>query len=97
MFTETLIRIPFIVIGRFTPASTPHWLSLKCADVYLSQAAFGIQIVDLQKKYSSHDPVNFITFLLICKKFIAVSVIQQNQKNKSVSNAWDNSEFSCNA
>jgi hypothetical protein len=49
MFTETLIRIPLIVIGRFTPASTPHWLPLKCAEVYLSQAAFDIQIIDVQK------------------------------------------------
>jgi hypothetical protein len=55
------MRIPLIVIGRFTPASTPHWLPLKCAEVYLSQAAFGIQIIDVKKKYSSHDPIHFIT------------------------------------
>jgi hypothetical protein len=26
MLTETLVRIPSIVIGHCSPASTPHWL-----------------------------------------------------------------------
>jgi hypothetical protein len=26
MLTETLLRIPFSVIGRCSPVSTPHWL-----------------------------------------------------------------------
>ncbi len=29
MLTETLLRIPFIVTGRCSPATTPHWLLQK--------------------------------------------------------------------
>ncbi len=46
MLTETLIRIPFIVIGRSSSAFTPHWLKCKWAKIYLSQAAIRIILQD---------------------------------------------------
>jgi hypothetical protein len=42
MVTETLLRIPFSVIGRRSLAPTSHWLQGKCARINLSPAAFGI-------------------------------------------------------
>jgi hypothetical protein len=39
MITETLLRIPFSVIGRCSLVPTSHWLQGKCARINLSQAA----------------------------------------------------------
>jgi hypothetical protein len=33
---ETLLRIPFAVIGQCSPAPTSHWLQGKCARINLS-------------------------------------------------------------
>jgi hypothetical protein len=46
MLTETILRSPLIVIGRCSPALTPHWLQGKSAKIYLSQAAFGMILQD---------------------------------------------------
>jgi hypothetical protein len=40
MLTETLLSIPFPVIGRCSQVRTSHWLQGKCARINLSQAAF---------------------------------------------------------
>jgi hypothetical protein len=42
MLTETLLKIPFSVIGRCTLVPTSYWLQGKCARSNLSQAALGI-------------------------------------------------------
>jgi hypothetical protein len=42
MLTETLLRIPFFVIGRCSLVPTSHWLQVKCARINLAPAAFGI-------------------------------------------------------
>jgi hypothetical protein len=42
MLTETLLRIPFSVIGRCSLVPTSHWLQRKCARINLSPEAFGI-------------------------------------------------------
>ena len=42
MLTETLLRIPFFVIGRCSLVPTCHWLQVKCARINLAPAAFGI-------------------------------------------------------
>ena len=42
MLTETLLRIPFSVIGRCSLVPASHWLQGKCARINLSQAAFGM-------------------------------------------------------
>jgi hypothetical protein len=42
MLTETLLRIPFSVIGQCSLVLTSHWLQGKCARIYLSQAASGM-------------------------------------------------------
>ncbi len=39
MLTETILIIPFDVIGRCSPVSTAHWLQGKWARINLSQAA----------------------------------------------------------
>ncbi len=41
-WSETLLRIPFSVIGRCSLVPTCHWLQGKCARNNLSQAASGI-------------------------------------------------------
>jgi hypothetical protein len=42
MLTETLLKIPFSVIGRFSLVPpTSHWLQEKCARNNLSQVASG--------------------------------------------------------
>ncbi len=41
MFTETLFKIPFSVIGRCSLVPASHWLQGKCARINLSQAAYG--------------------------------------------------------
>jgi hypothetical protein len=41
MLTETLLRIPFSVIGRCSLVASYHWLQGKCARINLSQAASG--------------------------------------------------------
>jgi hypothetical protein len=41
MLSETLLRIPFSVIGRCSLVPT-SWLEEKCARTYLSQAASGM-------------------------------------------------------
>ncbi len=42
MLTETLIRIPFSVIGRCSLVPASHWLQGKCARINLSLAASGM-------------------------------------------------------
>jgi hypothetical protein len=42
MLTETLLRIPFSVIGRCSLVPTSHWLQGKCSRINLSQAASGM-------------------------------------------------------
>jgi hypothetical protein len=42
MLTETLLRIPFFVIGRCSLVPTSHLLQGKCARINLSPAAFCI-------------------------------------------------------
>jgi hypothetical protein len=42
MLTETLLRIPFSVIGRWPLMPTSHWLQGKWARINWSQAASGI-------------------------------------------------------
>jgi hypothetical protein len=42
MLTETLLRIPFSVIGRCSLVPNSHWLQRKCARINLSQAASGM-------------------------------------------------------
>jgi hypothetical protein len=42
MLTETLLRIPFSVIGRSSLVQTSHWLQRKCARKNLSQLASGM-------------------------------------------------------
>jgi hypothetical protein len=42
MLTETVLRIPFSVIGRCSLGPTSHWLQGKCARIILFPAAFGI-------------------------------------------------------
>jgi hypothetical protein len=42
MFTETLLRIPFSVIGRCSLVASYHWLQGKCARINLSQGASGV-------------------------------------------------------
>ncbi len=39
---ETLLRIPFPVIGRCSLLPISHWMQGKCARIILSQAAFGM-------------------------------------------------------
>jgi hypothetical protein len=39
--SETLLRIPFSVIGRYSSMSASHWLQDKCARINLSQATSG--------------------------------------------------------
>ncbi len=39
VLTETLLKIPFSVIGRISLVTTSHWLQEKCARINLSQAA----------------------------------------------------------
>jgi len=41
MLGETLIRIPFSVIGRCSLLPTSHWLEGKCARINLPQATSG--------------------------------------------------------
>jgi hypothetical protein len=48
MLTETLLRIPFSVIGRSSLVSTSHWLQRKCARTYLSQAGFRYDFTESQ-------------------------------------------------
>jgi hypothetical protein len=40
MLTETLLRIPFSVIGRCSLVPASNWLQGKCARINLSQADF---------------------------------------------------------
>jgi hypothetical protein len=42
MHTETLLRIPFSVIGRCSLVPTTNWLQGKCGRINLSQAASGM-------------------------------------------------------
>jgi hypothetical protein len=42
MLTETLLKIPFSVIGRYSLVPTSHWLQGKCERINLSQAASGM-------------------------------------------------------
>jgi hypothetical protein len=42
MPTETLLRIPLSVIGRYSLMPTSHWMEGKYARINLSQAAFDI-------------------------------------------------------
>ncbi len=42
MLTETLLRIPFSVVGLCSPVPTCNWLQGKCAIINLSQAASGM-------------------------------------------------------
>jgi hypothetical protein len=42
MLTETLLKIPFSVIGRCSHSPTTHWLQGKCTRINLSQAAYGM-------------------------------------------------------
>jgi hypothetical protein len=42
MLTETLLRIPFSVIGRCFLVPTSHWQQGKCARINLLQAASGM-------------------------------------------------------
>ncbi len=44
MLTETLLRIPFSVIGRCSLVPNSHWLQGKCAKINLSQAASGLTL-----------------------------------------------------
>jgi hypothetical protein len=46
--TETLLRVPFSLIGRCLPVRVPtsHWLQGKCARINLSWAASGMIIKD---------------------------------------------------
>ena len=41
LLTETLIRIPFFVIGRCSLMPTSHWLQGKCARINLPHAVSG--------------------------------------------------------
>jgi hypothetical protein len=41
IFVETLLRIPFSVIGGRSLVPTSHWLQGKCARINWSQAASG--------------------------------------------------------
>jgi hypothetical protein len=45
MLTETLCRIPFYVIGRFSLVPTSHWLQGKCARINLSLVASGMVLL----------------------------------------------------
>jgi hypothetical protein len=63
MLTETLLRIPFSVIGRCSLVPTSQWLQEKCARINFSQAASGVIIFCYYKplkKYLSCDtsPLN---------------------------------------
>ncbi len=40
MLTETLLNIPFSLIGQCSVALTFHWLQGKCARIDLSKAAY---------------------------------------------------------
>ena len=42
MLTETLLKIPFSVIGRCSSSADLQWLKGRCARIYLSQAASGM-------------------------------------------------------
>jgi hypothetical protein len=42
MPTETLLRIPFSLIGRCSLVQTSHWLQGKCARINLPQSASGM-------------------------------------------------------
>ncbi len=42
MLTETLLGIPFSVIGRCSLVPASHWLQGKCARINMSQAASGM-------------------------------------------------------
>jgi hypothetical protein len=42
MLPETLLGIPFSVMGRCSQVPTSHWLQGKCARINMSQAASGI-------------------------------------------------------
>jgi hypothetical protein len=42
ILTETLLRIPFSVIGRCPRVPASHWLQGKCARINLSQGASGM-------------------------------------------------------
>jgi hypothetical protein len=56
ILTETLLIIPFSVIGRCSPVSTSHWLQGKCARIIMSQAASGM----ILQNYRRH-PVSFFS------------------------------------
>ncbi len=45
MLTETLLRIPFFVIGRCSLLPTSYWLQRKCARIKLTQAAASCMIL----------------------------------------------------
>jgi hypothetical protein len=42
MLIETLLRIHFSVIGRYSLVPTSHWLQRKCARIILSHEALGL-------------------------------------------------------
>ncbi len=44
ILTETLLKIPFSVIGRCSLVLTSHWLQGKCARIKSSQAASGMTL-----------------------------------------------------
>jgi hypothetical protein len=50
MLTETLLKIPFSVIGRFFLVQTSHWLQGKCARINLSHAFMKAVKASLQLK-----------------------------------------------
>jgi DNA repair exonuclease SbcCD ATPase subunit len=49
LLTETLLIVPFSLIGRCSPVSTPHWLQGKCARFYVSQGGFRYDFRDFKE------------------------------------------------
>jgi hypothetical protein len=56
MLPETILSIPFSVIGRCSQVPTSHWLQGKCARINLSQAASAIIL------YHRRLPVSILSF-----------------------------------
>jgi hypothetical protein len=42
MLTETVLKIPFYVIGQYFLVPTSHWLQGKCTRINFSRAASGV-------------------------------------------------------
>ncbi len=71
-----LFRLPFFVIGEFSPVITPHWMQEKCATMYnVHCTVHGIG--DFRN--------NFQDYRRLSEQLLAGTIFQRGfQKNKSV-------------